>query len=109
MDTKYDVARREVLSAGDDWDKMLAAAYVLSMSPDYSDQKLAEIVDQKYQAHLYRTEAEAVARYYAAKADETPAQIMGRIIRSDWPAIALGGLAVAFFVWAALAAIMGVK
>jgi len=96
MDTKYDTARREVLSAGDDWAKMLDAAQTLAGSPDYTDQVLAGQIERAYQRRLRELEA------------ETPAQIANRIVRSDWPTLALGAVCGVALAYAVLVLILGV-
>ena len=92
---RYDAAKRGLLSAGNDWPRMLGYAETLASSPRPTDTELAQ-----------RTRA-AYSRHLRDAAQETSARIALRHL-PRWPALLAGAVAFTGFWWGVVALVMGV-
>lgn len=96
----YDVAMRDALSAGLDWNRSLRAAQVLARSPNPTHRTLAEHVRASHSLHeagllkpvnpIHRDKAD-VRDAWREAALETPLQVAKRHA-PDWPQIVAGGV-----------------
>jgi hypothetical protein len=98
--TTYDEAIRVAFSAENDWGKQLAAARMLSTSPDWRHQNIARHIRDAYELHqvdllrpvqpMHRDKAD-LRDQWRAEALETPRDVIAR--HADrWPLIVAGGM-----------------